>query len=113
MALLQECPRCKEKLSFRVQIDIREGDEVKKIEKERSECPKCGHIDIAYEAQITSCGCYDKDYYDNLFFTEDKIFHGMERTPRLLKAYSIAKKYKFDGSKKKAEKLHSQGSLFL
>jgi len=77
------------------------------------ECPKCGHIDIAYEAQITSCGCYDKDYYNNLFFTEDKIFHGMERTPRLLKAYSNAKKYKFDGSKKKAEKLHSQGSLFL
>jgi hypothetical protein len=77
------------------------------------QCLKCGHVDIAQYAQITSCGCYDKDYYNNLYEKEDKIGHGAERTPRLLKAYSIAKKYKFGVvNDTLAEKLPSQDSLF-
>jgi integrase len=42
MALLQECPRCKEKLSIKLQVEVREGEEVKKVLRERKECPKCG-----------------------------------------------------------------------
>jgi len=77
------------------------------------ECLKCGHVDIAQYAQITSCGCYNQNYYDNAYEKEDKISHGTERSPRMLIAYSIAKKYKFDGSTmKKADKLPCQGSLF-
>jgi len=33
MGLLQECPRCREKLSFKHQIEVTEGVEVKKILK--------------------------------------------------------------------------------
>jgi len=42
MALLQECPGCKSKLSFWHQVEVKEGDQTKKIEKERAECPQCG-----------------------------------------------------------------------
>lgn len=42
MALLQECPRCKEKLSFKYQVEVKEGEEVKKVWKVREDCPSCG-----------------------------------------------------------------------
>lgn len=60
MALLQECPRCKVKLSFRYQVEVKEGDEVKKIEKERSECPKCG-----FKLRKASGKVYWIEYYIN------------------------------------------------
>ena len=41
MALLQECPKCKEKLSFRYQAEVKEEQEVKKIWKAREACPSC------------------------------------------------------------------------
>ena len=30
MALLQECPRCKTRLSFKYQLEVKDGEEVKK-----------------------------------------------------------------------------------
>ncbi len=60
MALLQECPRCKVKLSFRYQAEVKEVDEVKKIEIERSECPKCG-----FKLRKASGKAYWIEYYIN------------------------------------------------
>jgi integrase len=60
MALLQECPRCKEKLSFKYQVEVREREEVKKIEKERSECPRCG-----FKLRKASGKAYWIEYYIN------------------------------------------------
>jgi integrase len=42
MALLQECPRCKKKLSFKYQGELKEGEGVKKVSKVRDNCPSCG-----------------------------------------------------------------------
>jgi integrase len=48
------------KLSFRYQVEVKEGDEVKKIEKERSECPKCG-----FKLRKASGKVYWIEYYIN------------------------------------------------
>jgi integrase len=42
MALLQECPRCKAKLSFQYLADLNEGEEIKKVLTVREDCPSCG-----------------------------------------------------------------------
>jgi len=42
MALLQECPRCKEKLSLKLKTEINNGEKVKRVSREREECPHCG-----------------------------------------------------------------------
>jgi len=42
MALLQECPKCKAKTSLRCQVEVRQGEETRKIEVERKECASCG-----------------------------------------------------------------------
>ncbi len=60
MALLQECPQCKERLSFKYQVEVREGEEVKIIERERIECPKCG-----FKLRKASGKVYWIEYYDN------------------------------------------------
>lgn len=81
------------------------------------ECPKCGHIDIAEYAYITSCGCHDIDFYNNLFEKEE--VSGMDyskklsRSKRLMKAYSNAKNYKFKpGHNDPVKKIQYQSSLF-
>jgi hypothetical protein len=38
MALLQECPRCKQKLFLKCQVEVKDGVEVKKVLKVREEC---------------------------------------------------------------------------
>lgn len=60
MALLQECPRCKQKLSFKYQAETKEGEEVKKVWKERKECPSCG-----FKLQKASGKVYWIEYYIN------------------------------------------------
>jgi integrase len=42
MALLQECPQCKTKLSLKYQVEVKEGEVVKKVSKVREDCPSCG-----------------------------------------------------------------------
>jgi len=42
MALLEECGQCRQKLSLKRQVELREGGEVKKVLKVREECPSCG-----------------------------------------------------------------------
>src|SRR5512136_1540903 len=42
MALLQECPRCKVKLSFKFKVEGSEGEQIKKVLKVRESCPVCG-----------------------------------------------------------------------
>jgi integrase len=41
VALLQECPRCKQKLSLKCQVEVKEGGEVKKVLRVREDCPFC------------------------------------------------------------------------
>lgn len=60
MALLQECPRCKEKLSFKYQGEVKEGEEVKKVWKVRGNCPSCG-----FKLQKASGKVYWIEYYIN------------------------------------------------
>jgi len=42
MALLVECPKCRKKLSLKYQVEVKEGEEFKKILKVREDCPSCG-----------------------------------------------------------------------
>ena len=42
MALLQECPRCKGRLSLKYQAEVKQGEDVKKVLEGRTECPFCG-----------------------------------------------------------------------
>jgi integrase len=60
MALLQECPRCKEKLSLKGKTGVKEGEEVKKVLKERKECPRCG-----FKLRKASGKVYWIEYYVN------------------------------------------------
>jgi transcription initiation factor IIE alpha subunit len=60
MALLQECPRCKEKLSFKYQVEVKEGEEVKKVWKAREDCPSCG-----FKLQKAPGKVYWIEYYIN------------------------------------------------
>ncbi len=60
MALLQECPRCKEKLSLKFKAVVKEGEEVKNLLKERIECPSCG-----FKLRKASGKAYWIEYYLN------------------------------------------------
>jgi integrase len=60
MALFQECPRCKEKLSFKYQVEVKEGEQAKKGWKERSQCPRCG-----FKLRKASGKVYWIEYYLN------------------------------------------------
>jgi integrase len=57
MALLQECPRCKEKLSITIPFKTPEGEVVK---RERVECPSCG-----FKLRKASGKAYWIEYYVN------------------------------------------------
>jgi integrase len=59
MALLQECPRCKMKLSLKCQIQVKEGDKTKKTQ-ERKDCPSCG-----FKLRKASGKAYWIEYYIN------------------------------------------------
>lgn len=81
------------------------------------ECPKCGHVDIAEYASITSCECFDANYYNELYEKEEisgKNFRQrFSRSKRLMKAYSTAKNYKFLFKKNIiSPKIKYQSSLF-
>ncbi len=60
MAIFQECPHCKAKLSFKYQVEFKDGDNIKKTEKERTECPKCG-----FKLRKASGKVYWIEYYVN------------------------------------------------
>jgi len=60
MALLQECPHCKEKLSLKSKIEVQEGEEVRMKLKERKECPRCG-----FKLRKASGKAYWIEYYMN------------------------------------------------
>lgn len=60
MALLQECPRCKEKLSFKFKAEVREGEGFKKVWRTRKDCPSCG-----FKLQKGSGKVYWIEYYLN------------------------------------------------
>lgn len=80
------------------------------------ECPRCGHIDLEEYGQITSCGCFTLDELNKIYEDEQekcvKISPNFEKSDRLLAAYKIAQKYKFDNAKsKRVPKLPVQYSL--
>ncbi len=58
MAILIECPKCKERLSFKYQVEVREDEGVKNVLKERKECPSCG-----FKFQKGSGKVYWIEYY--------------------------------------------------
>jgi len=60
MALLQECPHCKEKLSLKSKIEVQEGKEDRMKLKERKECPRCG-----FKLRKASGKAYWIEYYMN------------------------------------------------
>ena len=81
------------------------------------ECPKCGHIDIAEYAYITSCGCFSPEYYNDLYIKEEisgkNLSKSLSRSIRLMKAYSVSKNYQFKlGNNERVQKLKYQSSLF-
>ena len=81
------------------------------------ECSKCGHIDIAEFAYVTSCGCFSPDYYNDLYEKEEvdekNYSKSFSRSKRLLSAYSIAKNHKFHlGNNEKVKMVRYQKSLF-
>lgn len=81
------------------------------------ECQQCGYIDIAEHAYVTACGCRNIDYYNNVWEKEEIDERGysksFSRSKRLMKAYSIAKNYKFNyGHNKRVTMVKYQSSLF-
>jgi DNA-directed RNA polymerase subunit RPC12/RpoP len=60
MALLQECPHCKEKLSLKGKTEVKEGEQGKKVLDERKECPRCG-----FKLRKASGKAYWIEYYIN------------------------------------------------
>ncbi|MHB8987997.1 MAG: PDDEXK family nuclease [Desulfobulbia bacterium] len=81
------------------------------------ECPKCGHVDMAEFAYITSCGCYTIDDYNDLYEREElsgeNYTKRLSRSKRLMKAYSNARNYEFKlGSNCQVKQVRYQSSLF-
>jgi integrase len=60
MALLQECPKCKERLSLDYWEVVREGELVKKVKRVRDRCPSCG-----FKLKKASGKAYWIEYYIN------------------------------------------------
>ncbi len=81
------------------------------------ECRKCGHIDISEYAYVTSCGCYNIDYYNKVWEKEEigsqEYSKSFSRSKRLMKAYLTAKKYNFNpGLNPRVIMVKYQSSLF-
>src|SRR4030043_73243 len=60
MALLQECPRCKERQPLKYWAEGREGDSVKKVVRPRMKCQSCG-----FKLGKASGKVYWVEYYQN------------------------------------------------
>jgi integrase len=58
MALLQECPKCKERLSLDFWRVVTEGEITRKAKKTREKCPACG-----FKLRKASGKCYWVEYY--------------------------------------------------
>lgn len=78
------------------------------------ECSKCGKVDIEECGDITSCGCFTDDYYNEKFEDTDVLISpDQTHTQRLSLAYRMAKNHKFNGRGKiKVSKISSQRMLF-
>ena len=81
------------------------------------ECPKCGHIDIAEYAYVTSCGCFGLEYYNDLYEREEVFGKNyskrLSRSKRLMSAYSVAMNHRFrSGDNEKVKPIKYQKSLF-
>jgi integrase len=60
MALLQECPKCKERQSLKYWAEVGEGDLVKKVLRARVKCESCG-----FKLNKSSGKVYWIEYYQN------------------------------------------------
>lgn len=60
MALLQECPKCKERQSLKYWAKVGEGDSVKKVVRTRRRCQSCG-----FKLDKSSGKTYWIEYYQN------------------------------------------------
>ncbi len=60
MALLQECPKCKDRQSLKYWAEVREGDSVKKRIKARMKCQSC-----EFKLSKSSGKVYWVEYYQN------------------------------------------------
>lgn len=81
------------------------------------ECSKCGHVDIAEYAYVTSCGCYTEDHFDGIYEKEEVTGRNFSKTQsrskRLMGAYSVAQKYNFNlGNNEQVKLIKYQKNLF-
>jgi hypothetical protein len=78
------------------------------------ECSKCGKVDIEDYGDITSCGCFSDDYYNEKYEDSDVLTTpDQTHTERLIRAYRKAKNHKFHGGgKRKVPKITIQCPLF-
>jgi hypothetical protein len=81
------------------------------------ECPKCSHIDLAEDGELTSCGCFTLNDFNNMYEVEEEkgicITPNFKKSERLLTAYKKAKTFKFNSNNlSRVPMLHIQLGLF-